>query len=242
VSAAIEIGRIEAIFRYPVKSMAGEPLEASELGFHGVEGDRRLAFRRLEERGGFPWLTAGRLRDLVRFTPVRRDVAGSEALPTHVRTPDGEELPLFGDALAADVGRRHGAPVQMMFLKHGIFDDATVSVITSDTIGEVCRLAGASADVRRFRPNILVRSARAVPFEEDGWVGGVLRFGSDGPAVSVTMRDVRCAMLNIDPEGGGTSPEMMKAVVRANDNNAGIYATVTRAGRLAVGQTITLHR
>jgi uncharacterized protein YcbX len=46
----VEIGHVEAIFRYPVKSMAGEPLEAAELGWHGLEGDRRLALRRLEER------------------------------------------------------------------------------------------------------------------------------------------------------------------------------------------------
>jgi hypothetical protein len=57
--------------------------------------------------------------------------------------------------------------------------------------------------VRRFRPNVLLRSSRAVPFEEDEWVGGVLTFGDDGPAVSVTMRDVRCVMLNLDPDGDG---------------------------------------
>ena len=35
---------------------------------------------------------------------------------------------------------------------------------------------------------------------------------------------------------------MLKAVVRANQNHAGIYGTVTRIGRLAIGQTIVLHR
>ena len=236
----IEIGQIEAIFRYPVKSMRGEPLEDAALGWHGLDGDRRLAFRRLDAPGGFPWLTAGKLPDLIRFTPRRN----GEALPTHVLTPEGEELPLFGEALAADVGRRCGAPVQMMQLDHGIFDEGAVSVITSGTIREVCRLAATSADVRRFRPNVLVRSARAVPFEENDWVGGVLVFGqaADAPAVSVTMRDVRCAMLNFDPDGGSAAPEMMKAVVRANQNEAGVYGTVTRTGRLAVGQTIVLHR
>jgi hypothetical protein len=109
---------------------------------------------------------------------------------------------------------------------------------------EICRLAGRSADIRRFRPNIVVRSTRAVPFEEDAWVGGVLRFGEteEAPAVTVTMRDVRCAMVNIDPDDGSLAPEMMKAAVRANQNNAGIYAAVTRTGRLTVGQTIVLHR
>ncbi len=240
----IEIGQIEAIFRYPVKSMRGERLDAATLGWHGLDGDRRLALRRLDERGGFPWLTAGKLPDLVRFTPERRADEDGEALPTHVRTPEGEEMPMFGEALAAEVGRRYGAPVQMMQLNRGIFDEASISVITSDTVREIGRLAATSADVRRFRPNILVRSTRAVPFEEDEWVGGVLRFGQadDAPAVTVTLRDLRCAMVNIDPDGGRPAPEMMKAVVRANHNHAGVYATVTRIGRLAVGQSIVLHR
>src|SRR3954463_4863669 len=118
---AIEIGQIEAIFRYPVKSMRGEPLDAATLGWHGVEGDRRLALRRLDERGGFPWLTAGKLPDLISFTPLRREEENCEMLPKHVRTQEGEELPLFGEALAGEIRRRYGAPVQMMQLRHGIF-------------------------------------------------------------------------------------------------------------------------
>ena len=240
----IAIGQIEAIFRYPVKSMRGESLDAATLGWHGLDGDRRLAFRRLDERGGFPWLSASKLPDLVQFTPHGREDGNGEALPTHVRTPEGEELPVFGEALAAEVGRRHRAPVQMMQLKHGIFDEASISVIASGTVNEICRLAGRSADVRRFRPNIVVRSTRAVPFEEDQWVGGVLTFGeaADAPAVTVTMRDLRCVMVNFDPDGGSHAPEMLKAVVRVHQNTAGIYGTVTRIGRLAVGQAVVLHR
>jgi uncharacterized protein YcbX len=240
----IEIGRVEAIFRYPVKSMRGESLETATLGWYGLHGDRRLAFRRLEERGGFPWLIASELPELVLFTPLRREDTNVEALPTHVRTPQGEELPVFGDALAAEIARLCGAPVQMMQLNHGIFDEASISVITSETVREVCRLAGRRADVRRFRPNVVVRSTGAVPFEEDPWVGGLLTFGEaeDAPAVSVTMRDIRCAMVNFDPDDGSTAPEVLKAAVRANQNTAGIYGTVTRIGRLAVGQTVVLHR
>jgi uncharacterized protein len=241
---SVEIGQIEAIFRYPVKSMRGEALDAATLGWHGLDGDRRLAFRRLDVSGGFPWLTAGRLPDLINFTPVRRDDGRGDASPTHVRTPEGLEMPLFEEALAAEVGRRYGGPVQMMRLNHGMFDEASISVILAETVGEICRLAGRNPDVRRFRPNIVVRSRQAVPFEEDGWVGGVLAFGEgdDAPAVSVTMRDVRCAMVNFDPDGGSTAPEVLRAVVRANQSNAGVYATVTRTGRLAVGQSIVLHR
>jgi uncharacterized protein YcbX len=238
----IEIGHVEAIFRYPVKSMSGERLEVAKLGWHGLEGDRRLAFRRIDDRSGFPWLTAGKLPDLLLFAPHRREDGAPGDLPTHVRTPDGEELPIFGEDLATEVGRRHGAPVQMMQLKHGIFDEATISVIASDTVREIERLAGRSPDVRRFRPNVVVRLLRPVPFQEDEWLGGVLSFGEgdDAPAITVTMRDVRCSMVNFDPDSATPAPEVLKAVVRANQNTAGVYGTVTRIGRLAVGQTILL--
>lgn len=240
----VVIGQIEAIFRYPVKSMRGVSLDSASLGWHGLDGDRRLAFRLLGSSGGFPWLTASQLPDLVLFTPEPSDSNGVDTLPTHIRTPEGETLPVFSEGLATDVGRRYGAPVQMMQLRQGIFDDASISVIASQTVQEIGRLAGSRADARRFRPNIVVRSTGAVPFAEDEWVGGVLAFGNadDAPTVAVTMHDARCAMVNIDPDRGSLAPEVLKAIVRANQNNAGVYGTVTRTGRLAVGQPVVLHR
>jgi len=239
----IDIGHVEAIFRYPVKSMGGERLEVAKLGWHGLDGDRRLAFRRIDDRSGFPWLIASKLPDLLLFAPQRREDGAQGDLPTHIRTPDGEEMSVFGEDLAKEVGRRYGAPVQMMQLNHGIFDEASISVIASDTVREIGRLAGRSLDVRRFRPNVVVRLLRSVPFQEDEWLGGVLSFGEgdDAPAITVTMRDVRCSMVNFDPDSASPAPEVLKAVVRANENNAGIYGAVTRIGRLAVGQTIVLH-
>ena len=238
----IEIGHLEAIFRYPVKSMAGERLEVATLGWHGLEGDRRLAFRRIEDRSGMPWLTASKFPELVLFSPQRREDAVNGDLATHVRTPDGEEMPVFGENLAKEVGRRYGSPVQMMQLRHGIFDQASISVIASDTVREIGRLAGRSLDVRRFRPNVVVRLLRSVPFQEDEWLGGVLAFGEgdEAPAITVTMRDVRCSMVNLDPDSASPAPEVLKTVVRANHNNAGIYGVVTRIGQLVVGQTILL--
>ena len=238
----IEIGQVEAIFRYPVKSMAGERLEVAHLGWHGIDGDRRLALRRTQERNDFPWLTATTLPDLLLFTPFRHGDGVQGDLPTHVRTPEGKELEVFDPELAAEIERHHGAPVQMTHLRNGIFDDASVSVIATDTVGEIGRLTGTAPDVRRFRPNIVVRLLRPNPFEEDKWLGGVLSFGEpgEGPRVSVTTRDVRCSMVNFDPDSGHSAPEVMKAIVRANQNNAGIYGTVIRTGRLATGQTIRL--
>jgi hypothetical protein len=227
----IQVGEIEALFRYPVKSMGGELLEAADLGWHGLEGDRRLALRRIDDRGGFPWLSASKLPELLLFAPH---------LPTHVRTPEGQELAVFGEELAAEIGRRHGSPVEMMHLSRGIFDEASVSVIASATVGEIARLAAQPPDVRRFRPNILIASLRSVPFEEDEWVGGVLSFGDGGEAaaIGITNRDERCSMVNFDPDSARPAAEMLKAIVRVRDNKAGVYGTVTRRGRLAVGQPV----
>jgi len=131
----------------------------------------------------------------------------------------------------------------MMQLKHGIFDDASVR--------DHLRYSSGGLPTRgkgRRRPAISSEyrcpiHARAVPFEEDEWVGGVLTLGDedDTPAVVVTMRDIRCAMVNIDPDNGSLAPEVLKAAIPANQNNEGLYGTVTRIGRLAVGQTIVLH-
>lgn len=243
----IEIGQVEALFRYPVKSMRGQRLDAAQLGWHGIQGDRRLAFRRLDDRSGFPWLSASKLPELLLFAPQccagnSSDDVGREALPTHIRTPEGKELSVFGEELAEEIGRRYGAPVQMMQLKHGIFDEASISVIALDTVQEIGRIACLNLDVRRFRPNIVIRSLRPFAFQEDEWVGGVLSFGEgdDAPAVTVTMRDERCSMLNLDPDSATSAPEVLKAVVRANENCAGVYGAVARTGRLSVGEAIVL--
>jgi uncharacterized protein YcbX len=241
-----EIGHVDAVFRYPVKSMAGERLEAAQLGWHGIEGDRRLALRRVNDRGGFPFLTASTMPDLVRFVPLRRDGDPGE-MPSHIRTPEGEEFSVFGEQLAAEISRRCGTPVEMMQMRHGIFDEASLSVIATDTVREIGRLsggrfAGQELDVRRFRPNVLVRLLRPAPFREDDWVGGALVFGDgeDATAINVTMRDERCAMVNIDPDSGAIATEVMKAIVRERQNLAGVYGTVTRVGRVMVGQRVWL--
>lgn len=237
---AIEVGVVEGLFRYAVKSMRGQALDAAELDFHGVQGDRRLALRRVEDRSSFPWLTAGRLPELVLYTPVSLAEGAASGQPTHVRTPDGRELELFGEALAADVAQRWGGPVQLMPVKHGVFDEASLSVLSVATIEALASLSSLPADVRRYRPNLLVRSLRGAPYEEDGWVGGTLSFGEgpDAAAVAITLRDERCAMVNIDPDTAQRDPALQKAIVRARDNLAGVYGTVTRRGRLALGQRV----
>jgi uncharacterized protein len=235
-----EIGRIKAIYRYPVKSMAGESLNIASLGWHGLDEDRRFAFRRVADQSGFPWLTASRLPELLLFKPFRQDGGADGQWPTHVLTPEGRSLELRGEELCEEISRRHGAEVQLMRLSHGIFDEASVSLICPGTILKIEKESSRQLDIRRFRPNIVIETERNEPFEEDNWVGKTLVFGqeADGPAVSVTLRDVRCVMINLDPETAQADPAVMKSVVRLNQNNAGVYGTVIRTGSLSVGQKV----
>ena len=226
------IGRVSELARYPIKSMAGTPLASADLGLHGIEGDRRFAFRRVGDSGGFPFLTAGRFPELLTYQPI------GEPMPTHVRTPSGAEVELRSEALRGEIARRSGHDVELMMFKHGIFDDGTVSLISATTIDAICAEAGIESDRRRMRMNVVLETDGLAPFGEDAWVGATLVIGD--AAVSVTARDERCAMVNIDPDSGRQDPRVMKAVVRMNGNYAGVYATVVRAGAIHVGRSVYL--
>ena len=129
-----------------------------------------------------------------------------------------------------------------MQLNQGIFDVASVSLITLATILQIEKESGRNLETRRFRPNLLIESYRNEPFEEDDWVGKVLVFGenAEGGALSITLRDERCVMINFDPETAQATPSILKSVVRLHQNNAGIYGTVVGVGNLSIGQKIYL--
>jgi len=235
------IGHVCALVRYPVKSMAGKTTESAFLGWHGLNGDRRFAFRRSGDQTGFPWLSASRLPELLLYHPFGLVESTGEPLPSHVRTPAGTHVELRSAALESELADRYGGRVELMQLRNGIFDDASVSVISRATIAAIGREAGMELDPRRFRANILLETERQ-PFHEDEWVGGRLVFGESEPrpAVSVTARDVRCMMINIDPDTAKQDGRVLKAVVRLNANNAGVYGTAVQTGTIRVGQAVSL--
>jgi len=237
-----QIGQICELARYPVKSMAGTTTESAMLGWHGLDGDRRFAFRRLGDRSGFPWLSASRLPELLLYQPFGFDESTGEPLPTHVRTPAGVHVELRSKELEQEIAQRFASDVELMQLKHGIFDDACISVIGRATMAEISRRAGVEFDSRRFRANVVLETNDAKPFEEDAWVGGKLVFGEGerSPEVTVTARDVRCMMINLDPDTAKQDARMLKTVVQLNANNAGVYGTVVQTGALRVGQPVSL--
>lgn len=236
------IGHVEELVRYPVKSMAGQKMESTTLGWHGLPGDRRFAFRRIDNASGFPWLTASRLPALIGYEPTDFDESSDEALPGSVRTPSGVEMDIRGDELSREVGALFGSEVEMMQLQQGIFDDAVISAISTATVSHICSQAGVPIDGRRFRPNIVLKCHDANPFQENDWLDVLLSFGESeqAPAIHVTKLDERCMMINLDPDKARQNAEVLKTTVRLNNNFAGVYATVVRTGVIRVGDPVMI--
>ena len=165
----MELGRISAIFRYPVKSMAGELLDAARLGWHGIEGDRRFAFRRVNDTSEFPWLSASKLPQLLLYKPFRLDSNAnlrSSSQRTFAR-PTGKSSNLTAPNYGKNVSSRYGSELELMNLRHGIFDEACVSVISLGTVHSVARESGRGVDLcdlRRFRPNVVIDTDRRRAF------------------------------------------------------------------------------
>lgn len=131
--SAATVGRICEIVRYPVKSMAGVACESAFLGWHGLDGDRRFAFRRLADESGFPFLTASRAPELILYRPIGLEDAANDAVPTHVRTPSGSEIELRSPGLVRELSGRFGSDLELHHFRNGIFDEGAVSVICSTT-------------------------------------------------------------------------------------------------------------
>src|ERR1700741_3650646 len=110
----IHLGHVREITRYPIKSMAGIATDSAMLGWHGLEGDRRFAFRRMDDDSGFPWLSAGRLPELILYQPIGLDESNGQPRPTHVRTPSGSQLELNSAELNAEISVRYGSDVELM--------------------------------------------------------------------------------------------------------------------------------
>src|SRR5579859_8266723 len=99
------VGRVVALWRYPVKSMAAEGLAGIEVSWHGLAGDRRWAFvRDGQVRSGFPWLTIRERPKMALYQPRLAEPDRPGASRTLVRTPAGGELEVADPALAAELG------------------------------------------------------------------------------------------------------------------------------------------
>lgn len=230
------VGRVVGLWRYPVKSMAGEELAEAEVSWHGLAGDRRWAFvRDGVVRSGFPWLTLRQREAMGRYRPSFVEPARPDESPTVVRAPSGTVYDVADPALAAELWPDGARPIKQ---DRGVFDAFPLSLVTVQTIARLGEIVDAPLDVRRFRPNLVVEADGDVPFLEDRWVGCVLAIG--GARMRVDKSDGRCVVITIDPATGEKNPEILRAVTRERQGCLGVYGSTVEPGRVAVGDRVVM--
>lgn len=149
-------------------------------------------------------------------------------------------------------GRREGddpisdIPVSSMAPAGTFFDLTTLHVLTTATLRQLAELEpGADFDVRRYRPNVLVETDDT-GFVENDWVGATLALGA-GAEARVDMPTMRCVMTTLARDGLAADRGSLQAIARHNRQEifggqwacAGVYATISAPGRVAVGDPVT---
>jgi uncharacterized protein len=256
------IGKVDSLWRYPVKSMRGEELEEIFAGFSGIYGDRLFAFRSSASPKGFPYFTAREQRRLLQYRPHFR-YPDKAARPTNlteaesmganpvsadpsellvdVETPYGKTLaiddPALMDMLRTDIDQKH--QLKLMRSERALTDCRPFSMFSLQSARQLAEETGAPIDKRRFRANVYVDLASGKGFAENEFVGRSLRIG---PKVVVTIleRDPRCMMITLDPDTAEKSPAILKAVAQAHEGMAGVYGAVLMEGMIRKGNSVEL--
>jgi len=256
------VGRVESLWRYPVKSMAGEQLAEAFVGYAGVFGDRHCAFINAAAPAGFPFFTGRAKAQMLLYKPRFRDAARAarplnqaaaealgpgitplypEALAVDVTTPSGEVLAVDDPALrtmlatpAVDAGK-----LSLIRSDRALTDCRPVSLISLKTVSQLSDELDRTLDPRRFRANIYADLGPAGGFAEDRFVGRQLRIG-ERVVIAVLDRDPRCKMISIDPDTAEESADVLRTVAKQYDNKVGVYCAVLSEGSVRQGDFITL--
>jgi len=258
------IGKVESLWRYPVKSMRGEQLTEAFVGFAGVYGDRQFAIRSAASPKGFPYLTAREQRALLQYHPRFRhsdkaarptNLAEAESigpgltpasadpqdLMVDVEVPTGEKLAIDDPALLRRLRDTVPCTPDLTLVRsdRSMTDCRPVSLLSVQTAQQLGEELGSPVDQRRFRANIYLDLQPASGFAEDGMVGRSVRIGAK-LVISILERDPRCAMITFDPDTGQSKPEVLKQVAQAHKGMAGVYGAVLVEGTVHVGDAVEL--
>ncbi len=237
-----EVGVVRDLTRFPVKSMSGEAIKETRTGWHGLDGDRRLALLNPDDKSGFPWITSRDYPPLVRYQPYFVDPLNIRESAVRVKTPDGLDLPIDSPELLDELRRESRKPIQLIQLWSGAFDAMDISMISIESIKSLEAMVGNDLDRRRFRSNVTIETTPYVTreFPEDKFVGGLLKFGDreDSATIRVKRKDVRCMVVNINPDTAKQEPAVLKEIVTQRKNQLGVYGTTERPGTIKVGDVI----
>jgi MOSC domain-containing protein len=217
---------VTEVWRYPVKSMAGEKLESCMVTDRGLEGDRRWAMiDRTPNRDG-KWFNIKQHAPLMTYRA--RYVEGN----LQVLDPWGSDVGLQGafDRILEESQR----PVELRELPGENFDDSQVLIVNLASVQAFALEAGMPLDPRRFRANLYVEGLE--PEEELRWLGRTIRAGE--AELEVTSRCERCKVITMDPDTTEQIPELLRLLVERHDERMGMYCRVARPGRVAVGDYV----
>jgi uncharacterized protein len=210
------VGEIVWLWRYPVKSMLGEPLTEVDLDESGISGDRRYALIDTETgliasaKHPAKWRRLLSMRSrydgqgrVVITVPNGTDVSEedallSEALGRSVRLtrsrPEGARIERLTPPTEANAGVVTRGALAAGTPGDSFVDFAAVHMVTTATLDALGRdHPSGSVDARRFRPNIVLRMYDDVPFVENTWVGRHLTIGDD-VRVRIVAPTPRCVV------------------------------------------------
>jgi uncharacterized protein YcbX len=217
---------VTEVWRYPVKSMAGERLESCMVTDKGLEGDRRWALiDRSPNRDG-KWFNIKQHAPLMTY---RASLAGGSL---QVLAPDGADIGL--EAAHRRVLDESQRTFTLRELPGENFDDSHVLIVNMASIQAFALEAGMRLDHRRFRANLYIEGIE--PEEELRWLGRVIRAGD--AELEVTSRCERCKVITMDPDTTEQRPELLKLLVDLHDERMGVYCRVVRPGRVGVGDFV----
>ena len=235
------VGTVAALYRYPVKSTAGETLHVAEVDGRGLAHDRTWALYTDDGRLG-SGKTSRRFRKVDGLLGWRSSVpAEPEGDRPWLQAPNGERHragdPATDAALTAAFGQPLALRAEASASHH---DDCGVHLVTSSSLRRAGALTGADVDARRLRPN-LVLETDGDGFLEDGWEGFELALGPDvvlrvGPGMP------RCAMIDQDHRDVGPAAPLLRTLGREHDLLLGAKAEVVTGGTLRLGDEVHLRR
>ncbi|MEO8452619.1 MAG: MOSC N-terminal beta barrel domain-containing protein [Gemmatimonadota bacterium] len=210
--------RVAGIWRYPVKSLAGEPLNEATLGGAGIPGDRTVHVRGPEG---------------VRTSRKHYRLLGLTATLGEDAEPRIDGHPWRSDEALALVRRAAGADAWLAaYDGPERFDVLPLLVATDGAVAEFGR------DIRRLRPNILISGVAGM--EERSWEGAELHIND--ARIGVDSLRARCPMTTVDPDTLARDPEVLRDIGRRFGGRLALNADVVHAGTIRVGDPVTLVR
>lgn len=239
------LAHIAELWRYPVKSMRGEQVDAIEVLQDGIAHDRRYAFLSSGAPAGKPRLTSRERAALLQFS------ARVSANETEIRTPTGGSFAVHDPALLACL-EAHLPQGNRITLEHEpdaapYTDVRPIAIVSTQTLATLSQTFGQAVDPRRFRSNLVLTftpeaaseltGGNPGSFPEDALAGSIIQIGSTC-RLRLLERIPRCRVITLDPDTTEPDPALMKHLDRHHGGRLGIYAAVLAPGMLHTGDEV----